>query len=223
MERIPLRPEVFTRTLHGLLVVGVLAGPLVPNRALLAQSPGSPSTPDAATIQTPTQVSAQELLQSPLPVSPGGAFLRSVLVPGWGHVAIGSYTRGGFYFALEAATAYVFLRTRQRLSEVRDRAVLRESVVRGQLIDSGVTVPEEIEAALAQDETLSGFRDLESSREGQQEDLVAWGIFLLFLSGADAYVSAHLGRFPEPIQVQVTPVASDRAEVGLRILLPNLP
>ncbi len=169
----------------------------------------------------PAAAAVRQALQEPLAVSPGGAFLRAVLVPGWGHVAIGSHTRGGFYFALEAATAYAFLRTRARLSEARERADLRESVLRARLTTEGVTEPEDIEAALDGDETLSGFRDLVESREGQNEDLVAWGIFLLFLSGADAYVSAHLGRFPEPIQVQVTPVGSDRAEVGLRVRMPR--
>jgi hypothetical protein len=165
---------------------------------------------------------SQEALLEPLGVSPGGAFLRAVLVPGWGHVAIGSHTRGGFYFALESLTGYAFLRTRARLSEARDRAALRESVVRAELAAEGITDFDEIQARLDQDETLTGFQDLVESREGQQEDLVAWGIFLLFLSGADAYVSAHLGRFPAPLAIDVSPLGTDRAEVALRIQLPNL-
>jgi hypothetical protein len=177
---------------------------------------------DVPAAGTRTEVPAQQLLE-PLSVSPGGAFLRAVLVPGWGHVAIGSPTRGGFYFALEAMTAYAFFRTRARLTDARDRAALRESVLRTRLATEGVTNLEDIEAALGADETLGGFRDLVGSREGQQEDLIAWGLFLLFLSGADAYVSAHLARFPEPIQVNVSPVDGDRAEVSLRFSLPNLP
>lgn len=165
--------------------------------------------------------SSSTSLARPLGVSPGGAFLRAVLLPGWGHAAIGSYSRGGFYFALESATAYTFLRTRSRLSDARERAALRESAVRASLADEGVTDPTEIDARLQQDGTLGSLNALVESRRGQQEDLVAWGIFLLFLSGADAYVSAHLARFPAPIVVQVTPVASERAEVSLRIPLPN--
>jgi hypothetical protein len=164
---------------------------------------------------------ASSALARPLGISPGGAFLRAVLVPGWGHAAIGSYTRGGFYFAFESATAYTLLRTRSRLSDARERAALRESVVRARLADEGVTDATEIDARLQQDQTLGSLNALVESRRGQQEDLVAWGIFLLFLSGADAYVSAHLARFPAPIAVQVTPVASERAEVSLKIPLPN--
>jgi len=175
-----------------------------------------------ASAQEPTGTEpASTALSQPLGVSPGGAFLRAVLVPGWGHAAIGSYTRGGFYFVFESATAYTLLRTRSRLSDARERAALRESVVRARLADAGVTDPTEIDARLQQDEALGSLNALVESRRGQQEDLVAWGIFLLFLSGADAYVSAHLARFPAPIAVQVTPVASERAEVSLRIPLPN--
>jgi len=190
---------------------------LFPPAQAAAQAPqGDPPGRPAAQASVPPA-------QEPLPISPGGAFLRSVLVPGWGHVAIGSYTRGGFYFAAEAMTAYAFLRTRTRLSEARSRSALRESVIRSRLAEAGITDFEEIEMALDQDETLSGFNDLVDSRKGQQEDLIAWGLFLLFLSGADAYVSTHLGRFPEPIQVDVTPVDSDRTDVSLRIALPNFP
>jgi hypothetical protein len=190
------------------VLLGVLIAPAL--RASAQVVPAPETAPDA---------SAQGALLEPLSVSPRGAFLRSVLVPGWGHVSIGSPARGGFYFALEAASLYALLRTRFRLSEARDRAALREVVVRDRLAQEGITTPEEVQAALAGDERLASFQDLIDSRESQQEDLVAWGIFLLFLSGADAYVSAHLGRFPEPIQVQVTPVDSDRAEVALRVLI----
>jgi hypothetical protein len=169
---------------------------------------------------TPPEPAIDALIQ-PLGVSPTGAFLRSVLVPGWGHAAIGSYTRGGFYFLFESATAYTFLRTRQRLSEARGRAAFRESRLRSDLADEGITDPEEIQARIGQDEALSSFQDLADSRKGQQEDLLAFGIFLLFLSGADAYVSAHLARFPAPIEVQVSPTSSGRAEVAVSIPLPN--
>jgi hypothetical protein len=144
-----------------------------------------------------------------------------MLVPGWGHAAIGSYTRGGFYFALEAATAYTFLRTRGRLSEARERAALRESVLRARLADEGVTDPTEITTRLDADPALGGLEDLVSSREGQQEDLIAWGIFLVFLTGADAYVSAHLSRFPTPIEMEASASPDGRGEVMLRIPFPR--
>jgi hypothetical protein len=164
----------------------------------------------------------------PLGVSPRGALIRAMLVPGWGHAAIGSYTRGGFYFALEAATAYTFLRTRGRLTEARERAALRESVVRARVAEEvfapipfAPVDPAEIETRVDADERLQALRDLVSSREGQQEDLIAWGIFLVFLTGADAYVSAHLSRFPTPIELETSASPDGRGEVTLRIPFPG--
>src|SRR5688572_21409122 len=108
--------------------------------------------------------------------------VRAMLVPGWGHAAIGAYSRGGFYVALESLTAYTLLRTRNRLADARERASFRESFVRASLEQEGVTDPGVVQARLEQDEALAGLDDLVSSRESQQEDLVAFGIFVLFLT-----------------------------------------
>jgi hypothetical protein len=112
------------------------------------------------------------------------------------------------------------VRTRARLSEARERAAFRESVVRARLAQEGITDLAVIDTRLEEDALLQGLEDLVASREGQQEDLVAWGIFLLFLTGADAYVSAHLARFPTPIVLESSASPDGRAEIGLRISLP---
>ena len=173
----------------------------------------------------PTATSGQEVPEAAAPdstvlfptASPTGAFLRAVLVPGWGHASIGSHARGGFYFALEATTVYGTLRTRKRLSQVVERVEFREGVLREDLAAQGITDPVEIDAALDDDETLEDLRALEESRRQQREDWLALGIFLLLLSGADAYVSAHLGNFPAPIEMQAAPVGDGRIELGFRI------
>ena len=152
-----------------------------------------------------------------IPVKPSTAFLRAVLLPGWGHASIGSHTRAGFYFTLEAITAYGLLRTRTRLNEVTARAEFRENVLREDLAAQGITDFDEIESALDSDATLDDMRDLTDSRRQQREDWAALGIFLLLLSGADAYVSAHLQDFPAPLEIQATPAGNGRVEVGFRI------
>ena len=168
---------------------------------------------------TPTPAVEQQL-PTPTGVSPRGALIRAMLVPGWGHVAIGAHTRGGFYFALEAATAYTFVRTQIRLSEARERAQLRESIVLARLAAEGVTDPAQIQQRLETDDALQSLEDLVDSREGQREDLIAWSIFLVFLTGADAYVSAHLSGFPAPIEMETAATPDGRAEVMLRIPFP---
>jgi hypothetical protein len=177
---------------------------------------GAWAQPAAAQDPSPPQT-AQTL--APLPISPRGAMVRAMLVPGWGHAAIGSYTRGGFYVALESLTAYTLLRTRNRLGDARERAAFREAFVRETLAREGVTDPEAVRTRLDADEVLVSLDNLVSSREGQQEDLVAFGIFALFLTGADAYVSAHLARFPTPIEVQLSGTP-DAMEVAVRVAFP---
>jgi hypothetical protein len=147
--------------------------------------------------------------------------VRAMLVPGWGHAAIGAYSRGGFYVALESLTAYTLLRTRSRLGDARERASFRESFLRASLDQEGVTDPEVIQTRLDQDEALTGLDDLVSSRESQQEDLIAFGIFVLFLTGADAFVSAHLARFPTPIEVDVSGAPDAGMEVRVSVPLPR--
>lgn len=156
-----------------------------------------------------------------LAVSPGGAFLRAVLLPGWGHASIGSYTRGGFYFAAQSATLFTFARTRVRINDAQSRIDFRETTLRAQLATEGVSDPLEIEDRLAQDPALTELTGLLDSRKDQQEDMIALGIFFMFISGADAYVSAHLARFPEPLELEAQPVGDGRVEVGFRVRLHN--
>ena len=154
-------------------------------------------------------------------VTPGGAFLRAVLVPGWGHVSIGANARAGVYFAIESAVAYGIIRTRRRISEAVSRSNFREILLRENLNTQGVTDPNQIKGALESDATLADLKRLRESRGDQQEDLVAFGLFLLFLSGADAFVSAHLKDFPDPIAIEGGPTNDGRLEIGLRLRLPN--
>lgn len=156
---------------------------------------------------------------TPVGISPRGAFLRALAFPGWGHSAIGAPTRGGFYFVAETATAYTLIRTRMRLKEVNDRVAFRERFLRAQLESEGITEFTDIDARLDDDPALQELLGLQDSRGDQQEDMVALGIFLLLLSGADAYVSAHLSRFPEPLEVTAEPVGGGRIDFGLRLLV----
>ena len=158
----------------------------------------------------------------PLDISPGGAVWRALVFPGWGHAAIDAHGRGGFYFAAQSATLYTLFRTRIRVREAQDRVRVREAVIAQRLADEGVTDPDEIDARFDEDPALSELRGLLDSRKEQQEDMVALGIFFLFISAADAYVSAHLARFPEPLDVAVRPgPTGPTVDVGLKVALPR--
>jgi hypothetical protein len=142
----------------------------------------------------------------PAPVTPGGAFLRALAVPGWGHVAIGAHTRGGFYFLTETAAAWMVVRTRTRLSSAKDIRDFHLEEVRRALAARGVTDPAAVAAAQEDDPSVSAARSLVEARSQQFEDWLVFGIFLVFLGGADAFVSAHLRDFPEPVGLELREV-----------------
>ncbi|UCF19108.1 MAG: hypothetical protein JSU87_14440 [Gemmatimonadota bacterium] len=50
------------------------------------------------------------------PISGGGAFLRSLAVPGWGQAELGHYGRGAFYFFAESFSLFIVARTQIRLN-----------------------------------------------------------------------------------------------------------
>jgi hypothetical protein len=102
----------------------------------------------------------------------------------------------------------------------------REGVVRNQLYLESPPDPEEtpeefearVEAAIEADPRAADARARLEAREGQVEDWVAMGIFLTFLSGADAFVTAHLRDFPDPVDVVVSPTpGGNGVQVGARI------
>jgi hypothetical protein len=112
-------------------------------------------------------------------------------------------------------------RSRQRLSEAQARIRLREAAILADLADEGITDPLEVLDRMDQDPALQELRGLEDARSRQREDWLALGIFLILISGVDAYVSAHLQDFPDPIEVNVQPVGQGRIEVSARVSLPN--
>ena len=149
-------------------------------------------------------------------VSPGRAFLRAVLLPGWGHASIGSYGRGAFYFAAQTSTVWTLIRTRARLRSAKDARDLRRSEVAAALAAQGVSDRAEVEIAQDADAAVSASEGLVRARGQQFEDWLAFGLFMVFLSGADAFVSTHLRDFPEPIEMEIR-AAEGGVEVGLSV------
>lgn len=146
---------------------------------------------------------------------PAGAFLRGVIIPGWGHAASGSLTRGAFYFGVETAAGWMVVKSWRRLGVAREQAALWEDRVTARLMREGITDPGEIESALEQDPEVASLRGLVDARREQREDWMAVTIFFLLMSGVDAFVSAHLRDFPDPLIVEGDPRGT--VEVAIRV------
>jgi hypothetical protein len=138
-------------------------------------------------------------------VSPTGAFLRSVLLPGWGQAAAGAYTRAGFYVVAQSGTGWMLLKTLSRLRAARESQDFWEGQAEARLMAEGVTDPDSLALRVEEDPQVEDARSLVNSRSDQLEDWVALGVFLVLLGGADALVSAHLADFPEPLTVETGP------------------
>jgi hypothetical protein len=114
-------------------------------------------------------------------LSPRGALVRSLVLPGWGQTYVGAPGRGAIYFAAEAGSLWMVYKSRQQLRAAR--------VLERHLQETG---------SLAATDRLA----LVTSREAQQEDWITLAIFILFFSGADAYVAAQLADFDERFGVR---------------------
>jgi len=177
-------------------------------------------TGDIRAQEIPEPVVAPDSVQGPRRASPRGAFLRSLLIPGWGQASVGSYNRAAFYFSVDAVSGWMILKTSKTHSSALRIATRLEAEAEAALIAAGITDPEEIAAALDEDEVLGEARGLGEVRAQQREDWIAFGLFMLFFGGADAFVSAHLADFPEALEtgIRVTPMGG--LEVGVSLKLP---
>lgn len=152
-----------------------------------------------------------------LPMTPRAAFIRSLVIPGWGQSAFGAYTRGGIYFAGWTGNWFMNVKNHVRLNEARNRLDLRTTQVRDSLIHSPPAPdappnPDSMRAVLDTTNLLettvradaigADLQGLVSSREQQREDWIAWSLFWILASGIDAYVTAHLADFPATIDVE---------------------
>jgi len=139
-------------------------------------------------------VSPPDSVQGPGRISPSGAFLRSLLVPGWGQASVGSYNRAAFYFTVDAASAWMILKSSKTHS-------------------SAIRIADRLEAE-------AEARGLAGVRAQQREDWIAFGLFMLVFGGADAFVSAHLADFPEALETEIRASPQGGLEVGLSVKLP---
>lgn len=155
------------------------------------EAPLPDTVPAAPAVRADTLARADTLREG---VSPQGAFLRSLVLPGWGQSAVGSPGRGAVYFALESGSLWMLYKSRRKLGEARE---LERTLRAG--------------GELTERETLG----LVDTREEQVEDWITLSAFWLLFSAADAYVSAYLADFDERIGVAPAPEGGLRMEASI--------
>ncbi|HEX6133204.1 MAG TPA: DUF5683 domain-containing protein [Longimicrobiales bacterium] len=194
-----------------LLILPVLAG--APVRA---QNP----------VLQPDTMPVADTIPSELP-SPRGAFVRALLVPGWGHVYIDEYTRGGVYFSLQSASWFMLVKTLRKLSDVKERdsrltRLAVDSLEQAMAADTALARmltedPVAYENALLTYPGLQHTRGLVDSRKQQRQDWITYTLFFTFAAAVDAYVSAHLKDFPADVTTE--PAQGGGLRIGVHVPL----
>lgn len=129
-------------------------------------------------------------------ISPRTAFLRSLVLPGWGQSSIGAPGRGAVYFGLEAGSLWMLYKSDQKLQEARIREQAQH--------DQGTLAPD----------ARTG---LVKARRNEREDWITLSGFWLFFSGADAFVSAYLRDFDAHVGVAPAPQGGAQVQVSVPV------
>lgn len=179
-------------------LLAALAALVLAPAAAAQVTPGDTTRVPADTVRAPADTTAAPAAPDTVPrrrrVSPRGAFIRSLVLPGWGQSEVGAPERGAIYFALEAGSLWMVYKSQQKLDESRERdRILRAA---GEL-EPGRN------SALTRD------------RLAQREDWITLSVFWLFFSGADAFVAAYLRDFDEHVGVAPAPSGGTQLQFNL--------
>jgi len=141
----------------------------------------------------------------PEPVSTGGAFVRSLIIPGWGHLLTESYFRGGFYAAVQGGSYWMLWKSLSRRREAQRFRAMEEAIAMDRYRAQGVVDPDSLRFLAGTDPALEQWDELLERRDEQVEDWVFLAAFLALFGAVDAFVSAHLIDFPEALSIQLLP------------------
>ena len=116
------------------------------------------------------------------PITAGGAFLRSLLLPGWAQADLGHEARGGFYFLAETFSLLMIARTQQRLDHARRTLPEDDNIIsaREQQREDWIALAVFWALFSAADGWVSvqlyGFDDVTGVTPGQTAFLIGWKI-----------------------------------------------
>ncbi|HUF64478.1 MAG TPA: DUF5683 domain-containing protein [Gemmatimonadaceae bacterium] len=156
------------------------------------------------------------LLPAERPISPGRAFLRSLILPGSGQIAMDRTVAAGVYAFVEIAAVGMARKSALNLRHAR-RAPIDSTVVSyqrdpatGELVlnpETGQPIPAEF--------IISDLAGRVRARKQHLEDWIALLIFNHLFSAADAYVAAHLWDFPATVGASVAPGGEARVSASI--------
>lgn len=193
------------RCLLGFMILALFVGVPVAR----AQQTPPPVVPQ------PAQQQAEDTVRRG--ISPRSAFIRSLIIPGWGQYSVGAKKRAGVFFVLQSTSYFMLAKTLNKLGKAQDVEVERVGFVTDSLrakmaVDSAFNDSLSVETVFQRrvdtDSLVTDIRALVESRKQQRQDWIAYTLFTTLASGADAYIAAHLADFPGTITTQPRPDGS---------------
>ncbi len=140
------------------------------------------------------------------PVSPGRAFLTSLLVPGLGQSRLGRQLPGAIYAGIEAMSVVMLLKAQNDLRIARSQAADR--IVNRYRVDETTGAPVlDANGRFVPLDTLPNRFDTEriEARRTQVEDWIAVLAFNHLFAGADAFVASLLWDLPARVGARHLP------------------
>ena len=94
--------------------------------ALLGAAPPAGLTAQEPTPAPPPAPAATDTTEAQPPISPLGAFGRSMILPGWGQLEVGQPSRAAVYFGLESVFLFMVFKSDGRLSAAKEERPANE-------------------------------------------------------------------------------------------------
>ena len=165
------------------------------------------ATPGAVSAQRADDARAGVVDSTRPPITPGRAFLYSLVVPGLGQARLDRPVVGAGFFLMEAFAIAIVHRTVDDLRLAR--AYRRDSVPLTYVIDktSGVVQLDSHGRPVVATWQTSYYSDaLIRARRLQVEDWSAALVFNHLIAGAEAFVAAQLWDLPQHVKLRADPV-----------------
>ena len=124
---------------------------------------------------------------------------------------------GAFYFAVQSVTMWMILKTTKTVGSASDILAMRRVDATERLMADPLVDPVDLPTLLEADLGVVDALQLQEIRRQQREDWIAFAVFFLLLGGADAFVTAHLADFPEPLETVIRPLPDMGVEFGFRL------
>jgi hypothetical protein len=140
-----------------------------------------------------------------VPISPGSAFLRSLLIPGLAQMNLRRPKAAGIFIAAEIGTVGMSVKS---WNDLRKAKQAREDTVVTLVVDGEgkpVIDPETGEQKFTSEPRNPNLVGRIRARRSHLEDWIAGVVFNHLFAGADAYVAAHLADFDANVQASYVP------------------